>query len=992
MKRKRFPARFLALSLAATSFLALMPVTLTFSAEEGGIIYTADQAEFIVNRYLHQERVLEEVLGDDSAISYWRCINGIQEDEKLAWAVEKSSYLVDEYPDKKDYVEILANLMTMQAGELAEQIEQQSQFDHLKSGKDYILQVADIAAGIAGGTGSKVYQAISPIVDAALGGGKLAVENGELAKYFEASIQDYTQSRCFLEAITEYGEDELLKETASALLEANDELLQRRLEYLGDSAEAIAKYEADFFLGHLYSDLLKETTLYQTDETVKWYVDGVEGLRQSLLSALGLGKAAFNLTILAGDLQYGTSATFNRYQEMRIVAEIAEAVSRANQQVSVSSEENPADVLDKVREKTDYYQILTAVHARGEYLIYQLLMEDAGMLSEIYSKLDLLRSKSAEEWYQGQTETFVRYETILDHMFDVPDDDDSRWIEAYRPVLEQYYTALMNEWTPEQCGNAGLCTLAAYEDPETLGYFLTDVDYDGTKELMIGLVDNLGMMYDFYTLAGDAPIQLGVSTEDENYYYCSGHEILWYCHQPDGSMINWYYCLQGGSLELLESLRYDSSQDTWLYRYEREEGDYEPMTQDYADDIQLYYQSEAIAFTPFAQWENQRIPGPFTEDELWQIALALGIPEEMRSQVQTEQGEPYYWEAGERWITSVEFYLDGQIAAGASVDSFTLEQCRNILRYSGPVSSAVSAPLDLTKVNGGVLAGNWRIDGERTMEESGASLTEIFGTGLQYGNNMRFERDGEFSYFAGIGAGGRGSWEIRNGKLMYIIQTEHSQDSETGELLVEEEEGDGFALVMDYFGYPVYWKKISVPDNAVSVDFQMNYDNGKEQGVLTARDSSGNPTWTYETIWYDRTELDRVNEIGIYGTTYYFVDGGVVKALYMTDGTIRWRNEAFGGSAAAHVFTPDQKLHLCGYYGPDFFVVDGGGNTVKRIEQFSPDSFWPSAMELQGDSIMVYMDQTPSENVAGYLVSLVDYSYEEARVQGMADSNFQQKN
>src|SRR5699024_1790695 len=132
---------------------------------------------------------------------------------------------------------------------------------------------------------------------------------------------------------------------------------------------------------NLYSDLLKETTLYQTDETVKWYVDGVEGLRQSLLSILSLGKAAFNCTIMAADLQYGTSATFNRYQETRIVADAAGAISEANQKVSVSSRENPQNVLDDVREKTNYYRLLTAVHARGEYLIYQLLMNDAGVLS-----------------------------------------------------------------------------------------------------------------------------------------------------------------------------------------------------------------------------------------------------------------------------------------------------------------------------------------------------------------------------------------------------------------------------------------------------------------------------------------------------------------------------------------------------------------------------------------------------------------------------------
>ena len=967
MKNLRLTALALIVSCGAA-----LTAPAAVSAEESGSVYTADQAEFIVEKYLQQESELEALLGDETAVSYWRFINRLQEDDTISWVIEKSSCLVDEYPNKKDYVEILANLMTMQTGELAEQIENQSQFDHFKGVEDYVLQVADIAAGIAGGVGSKAYKTISPIVDAALGGGKLAVENAELARYFEASIQDYTQSSAFLEAISTYAEDELLRETASDLLKANEELLQKRLEYLGDSAGTIAEYQADYFLGNLYSDLLKETTLYQTDETVKWYVDGVEGLRQSLLSILSLGKAAFNCTIMAADLQYGTSATFNRYQEMRIVADAAGAISEANQKVSVSSRENPQNVLDDVREKTNYYRLLTAVHARGEYLIYQLLMNYAGVLSERYKREDLLRNKSTEDWYQGQTEKLTFCESTLDTMFQVPDDDDSLWLQAYAPVLDQYYTALTEGWSEKEYEQAGLCKLASGQEPAALGYCFTDVDYDGSKELMIGKLDNGGVLYDFYTLSGDTPVRLAFSTETDQYYYCTGHEILRESRQAGGKDMIEYYKMDEDALKWIETFRYDDSRSTWILYYEKDGSTEEtPMTEEEKEEIQSDYVTKEIAFTPFTQWKDQESPKPLTKEQLKQVALDLGIPEEMAEQVQADQGEAYYWGTGERWITPVQFYQNGKIVAGASVDSFTLEQCRNILRYSGP-SSDVSAG-DVSRLNGSILAGDWQIDGERTVEENGVSLTEIYGTGLQYGNKMRFERDGEFSYFAGIGTGGTGSWAISDGRLVYTILTDMEQKQETGELLAEGE-GDFLRLIMDNGGYMIYWKKTVVADNAVSVDVQKLYENGTEQAVLTGLDPEGNAAWTYKTRQYGRTELERVNPLGVYDGKYYFVDDGVVKALYMTDGTICWRNGDFGGAATGHVFGPDKKLYLCGYYGPDFFVVDNGGNTVKRIEKFAPDSSWASGMEYRGDSIMVYMDQMPSSDATGYLVSLNDYS------------------
>ena len=76
--------------------------------------------------------------------------------------------------------------------------------------------------------------------------------------------------------------------------------------------------------------------------------------------------------------------------------------------------------------------------------------------------------------------------------------------------------------------------------------------------------------------------------------------------------------------------------------------------------------------------ENQ---SGFTVEQLEAIKASLGIP--AGKQLEIQQSEPYYWEAGERWLIQVDFYENGNYAAGAAFDRDTLEICANIYMYAG---------------------------------------------------------------------------------------------------------------------------------------------------------------------------------------------------------------------------------------------------------------------------------------------------------------------
>ena len=71
----------------------------------------------------------------------------------------------------------------------------------------------------------------------------------------------------------------------------------------------------------------------------------------------------------------------------------------------------------------------------------------------------------------------------------------------------------------------------------------------------------------------------------------------------------------------------------------------------------------------------------FSDEDLQEIAAALGVPEDVNAVV-TVSGDPYYWDAGQRWLVNVEVYQDGKFVAGASVDRDTKEPIRDIYTYN----------------------------------------------------------------------------------------------------------------------------------------------------------------------------------------------------------------------------------------------------------------------------------------------------------------------
>lgn len=162
---------------------------------------------------------------------------------------------------------------------------------------------------------------------------------------------------------------------------------------------------------------------------------------------------------------------------------------------------------------------------------------------------------------------------------------------------------------------------------------------------------------------------------------------------------------------------------------------------------------------------------------------------------------------------------------------------------------------------------------------------------------------------------------------------------------------------------------------SVTVDFSRHYADNQERALLTAVDESGNTLWSRWTESYECMQLDAVNELAANDGAYYYVEGGTVVALDLSDGTELWRNADFGGSASDYAFGEDGTLYLCGYMGPDLFAVDAQGDTLTLIDVLDGALYWPYEMEYLGDRLAIRFEG--SDNFYGdtvLYVSLEDFS------------------
>ena len=423
---KRILAAMLIISMTAGMTLQ------NVKASDEEVYYSESQIESIAQNYTENESLFEKCLCSDEGIAYWKMMHKINADHAFTWALDISSKMIEEYPDKKRYAEILSCLISMQTGNVVEQVSEQSRFDHLKDTEDITWNAMEIANELVGKTG--VIGSINDIVGKIFDGTSTVIKSKEIAKYYETIFQDYAESTMFLDAIVSYSENSELKEVAGELKKASDSLLEKRLECLADISEEVAEYEAKIFYENLGVELLKQSDVYNTDDSVKFFADEAIKITENFSDA----KLAFNVMIYAGNLAAGTNNTYNRYQEMKVVADISDALLKASEAVEVPND-TTADEVNALNEKCYYYKSLIVNHARGEYLVHQLLMKDAEGVSSFRWLQEYFSGNGmkTDEWYDSQIEVLVKCYNAINNIFQVEEVHDTIEVSDYLKSYDQ---------------------------------------------------------------------------------------------------------------------------------------------------------------------------------------------------------------------------------------------------------------------------------------------------------------------------------------------------------------------------------------------------------------------------------------------------------------------------------------------------------------------------------------------------------------------------
>lgn len=156
--------------------------------------------------------------------------------------------------------------------------------------------------------------------------------------------------------------------------------------------------------------------------------------------------------------------------------------------------------------------------------------------------------------------------------------------------------------------------------------------------------------------------------------------------------------------------------------------------------------------------------------------------------------------------------------------------------------------------------------------------------------------------------------------------------------------------------------------------------NDSERVLIRARDDEGQTIWQREFSTEYITELNLIEEIGVWQDRYYFNHAGTITCLRITDGATLWENGDFRGASISALIDPrNGSVYACGWYGPDFFAADALGYTLVRFGSVTEDFFWPSDMRWAGKDLLEIrfyggMDADYAEEGRPYYVDLTDYS------------------
>lgn len=408
--------KVLAIVLIVAVCIGLLPMSVL--AEPAKFVYDDAMVQDLYVDFNELSRVFEDQFFQKDDFAYWNYAEQMESVGLFTWLMDAGSVVLGEATDEKYYTQVLANMIALLETDMAQQLESQSQYDNMKNAEEYVLDLVDIGATVIGLQGKvkdleKVITTLEDSID-------VLVKSVDDLQYYELAVRNYANAETFLKAVSEYSDNQAMKDAASEMRAANELLLKERVKCISSLAGNLGEFSIKNFMNDLSFSLLKNTNDYKTDKFIKEYVDFAEGAMSQFANQISKGQAAFKTIILGGDFLIGVTNTFRRHNEILAMADIAEALIAASNDISVSASAPSQTIYSNVRAKSEYYKMLLAVHLRGEYLIYRFTQKDTGVIAFINSWIDNnLRKKdeTVTHWFNTQTDNCEEYYHLLNDLF-----------------------------------------------------------------------------------------------------------------------------------------------------------------------------------------------------------------------------------------------------------------------------------------------------------------------------------------------------------------------------------------------------------------------------------------------------------------------------------------------------------------------------------------------------------------------------------------------
>lgn len=181
--------------------------------------------------------------------------------------------------------------------------------------------------------------------------------------------------------------------------------------------------------------------------------------------------------------------------------------------------------------------------------------------------------------------------------------------DTYAPILTQYSAAIQEHWNQARLEEAGLNDQCFYyTDLSEIGYIYSDIDHNGTTELLIGEVGanggGVGYFLDLYTIVKDQPHLAATSGERDLYCLCTDGIISNESSSGADSTIFSYYSIgPDGNLLLSEAILFDSSADPkhpWFHTSAPDLSTTTSVSEEEASTIMKKHTPTVLSFIPLS--------------------------------------------------------------------------------------------------------------------------------------------------------------------------------------------------------------------------------------------------------------------------------------------------------------------------------------------------------------------------------------------------------